>query len=171
MGLMHHETDQSESGATGDAYQNGSDTRLPPAARESLSRWLRMQAERSLQDLPAIVAKHAVFHSPVGLEPYRGRELVCLVLGTAAAVFDDFRYHRCYYSPSGAVLEFSARIRGQQLRGVHMIAFDAAGKIVEVEKMVRPSAAAVMLGNAIGEKSGPQIRALRGNADQPIRQL
>jgi hypothetical protein len=164
MVCMHGETEQSESGAMGDGYQNGSDVGMPPATRESLSRWLRMQAEGSLQDLPAIVAIDAVFHSPVGLNPYHGRELLCLVLSTAATIFEDFRYHRCYYAASGAVLEFSARIGAQPLKGIHMIAFDAAGKIVEVEKMIRPSAAAVMLGDAIGEKCGPQIRALRGNA-------
>jgi hypothetical protein len=41
--------------------------------------------------LPSIIAADAVFRSPVGLKPYPGRDLVCLLLSTAAGVFEGFQ--------------------------------------------------------------------------------
>ena len=48
---------------------------LAPAAQQSLAKWPAMLAKNDFTELPSIVAADAVFHSPVGLKPYRGREL------------------------------------------------------------------------------------------------
>ena len=45
-----------------------------------------MIAENDFRDLPSIISADAVFRSPVGLKPYPGRELVCLMLSTAAGI-------------------------------------------------------------------------------------
>ena len=131
------------------------------AAQISLSKWLTMNAERDLRDLPSIVAADAVFHSPVGLKPYPGRDLVCLMLSTAAGIFEDFKYHRKFVDGDNAVLEFSAHIGNEQLKAVHIIHFNAAGELSDFEKMVRPAKAAIALGDAMGAKIGPQIKAMR----------
>jgi hypothetical protein len=47
------------------------------------------------------------------------------------------------------------------LKAVHLIHFNAAGEIVDIEKIVRPSAAGIALGNAMGSLIGPQIKELR----------
>jgi hypothetical protein len=47
-----------------------------------------MIAENDFRDLPSII--DAVFRSPLGIKPYPGRDLVCLLLSTAAGVFEDF---------------------------------------------------------------------------------
>jgi hypothetical protein len=52
-----------------------------------LYKWLAMIAENDFRDLPSIIAVDAVFRSPVGLKPHPGRDLVCLLLSTAAGVF------------------------------------------------------------------------------------
>ena len=129
--------------------------------RKSLDAWLSMMAAGNFDALESIVASDAVFHSPVDLKPYEGRAVVCLVLRTAAAVFSDFEYHRKVLDGSHALLFFKARVNSEALRGLHVIRFNDAGEIEEVEKMVRPARAAVHLGDAIGEKSGKAIRALR----------
>src|SRR4051794_35321793 len=67
---------------------------LAPAAQKSFTKWLAMIAENDFRDLPSIIAADAVFRSPVGLKPYPGRDLVCLLLSTAAGVFEDFKYNR-----------------------------------------------------------------------------
>ena len=126
-----------------------------------------MVASHDFHDLPSIIAADAVFHSPVGLKPYPGRDLVCLMLRTAAGIFEDFEYHREFVGGESAVLEFSARIGDIQLKAVHILRFNASGAIVDIEKMVRPIEAARALGNAMGSLIGPQIKAMRELATEP----
>ena len=99
---------------------------LVPAAQKSLTNWLAMIAENDFHDLPSIIAADAVFRSPVGLKPYPGRELVCLMLSTAARIFEDFRYHRKFLNDENAALEFSAHIGDIELKAIHLIRFNAA---------------------------------------------
>jgi hypothetical protein len=134
---------------------------MNPAAQISLSKWLTMNAEKDFRDLHSIVAADAVFRSPVGLKPYPGRDLVCLILITAAGIFEDFKYHRKLVDGENAVLEFSAHIGDEQLKAVHIIRFNDAGEFSDIEKMVRPMTAAKALGDAMGAKIGPQIKAMR----------
>ncbi len=129
--------------------------------RRSLAAWLNMMATGDFNALESIVASDAVFHSPVDLKPYEGRAVVCRVLRTAAAVFNDFEYHQKVSDGRCALLFFRARGGSEALRGVHVIRFNDAGEIEDVEKMVRPARAAVHLGDAIGERSGKAIKALR----------
>jgi hypothetical protein len=63
---------------------------LAPAAQKSFTKWLAMIAENGFRDLPSIIAAEAVFRSPLGIKPYPGRDLVCLLFSTAAGVFEDF---------------------------------------------------------------------------------
>ena len=137
---------------------------LASAAQKSLTKWLAMIAGNDFGDLPSIIAADAVFRSPVGLKPYPGHDLVCLMLSTAAGVFEDFKYHRKFLDGENAALEFSAHIGDIELKAVHLIRFNAAGEFVEIEKLVRPTEGARALGNAMGALIGPQIKALRAAA-------
>ena len=79
---------------------------LAPAAQKSFTKWLAMIAENDFRDLPSIIAADAIFRSPVGLEPYPGRDLVCLLLSTAAGVFEDFNITANSLDGENAALEF-----------------------------------------------------------------
>ena len=122
-----------------------------------------MNAESDFRDLHSIVAADAFFHSPAGLKPYPGRDLVCLMLSTAAGIFENFKCHRILLDGEEAVLEFSAHIGDEPLKAVHIIRFNAAGEFSDIEKMVRPAKAAVVLGDAMGAKIGPQIKVMRAS--------
>jgi hypothetical protein len=124
---------------------------LAPAAQKSLTVWRAMIAENDLRDLPSIIAADAVFRSPVGLKPYPGRDLVCLLLGTAGRIYDG----------ENAALEFSAQIGDVELKAVDLIRFNAVAEITEFERLVRPTEGAKALGNAIGALIGPQVKAAR----------
>ena len=157
----------SQSGSTetgGSAVLSGAATPLSTAAQKSLAKWRSMIAKNDFSDLPSIVAADAVFRSPVGLKPYPGRDLVCLLLRTAAGVFEDFKYHRELVDGENAVLEFSAHIGDVELKAVHIIRFNAAGEFVEIEKMVRPVEGVKALGNAMAARIGPQVKAMRAAA-------
>ena len=125
----------------------------------SLTKWRSMITRNDFSDLSTIIAADALFHTPVGWPTYPGRDLVCLLLRTAAGVYEDFQYHTEFADSENAVLEFSAHIGDIMVRGVHIILFNAAGEFVNIEKMLRPEDGVKALGNAMGFKIGPQVKA------------
>lgn len=112
----------------------------PTAVSESLAYWHRMVEQGDLFDLPSILHKDVLFRSPVAHTPYPGAPVVALILNAVAQVFTEFTYDRELTTDDGlsVVLEFSAQVNGKQLKGIDMIRFDEAGKIVEFEVMIRP---------------------------------
>ncbi len=112
----------------------------PAAVSESLAHWHNMVAQGDLSSLPSILDAQAVFRSPVAHTPYPGAPVVALILNTVSQVFTEFVYLRELATEDGlsVVLEFSAKVNGKQLKGIDMIRFDEAGKIVEFEVMIRP---------------------------------
>ena len=93
--------------------------------------------------------------------PYPGAPVVNLILNTVLKVFEDFAYHRELVSADGlnVVLEFSAKVGGRELKGIDMIRFDEAGKIVEFEVMVRPMSGLAALGEEMGRRLAPYLAA------------
>jgi hypothetical protein len=122
---------------------------LQPNTASSLQAWHRMIAERDLSRLPELLHPHAVFRSPMAYKPYEGAAAVNLILNTVLQVFEDFRYQRELASSEGTdvVLEFSARVGDRELKGIDMIRFDEAGRIVEFEVMIRPMSGLQALGD------------------------
>lgn len=133
---------------------------LNPAAAKSLHKWHEMIAKADLSELESIVAEEAVFRSPVANAPYPGKKVVCIVLRGAMKVFQDFVYHRELYDDANSVcLEFAARVGDKTLKGIDLVKFDEAGKIVEFEVMVRPATGVMALGEAMKATVGPAIKA------------
>ena len=134
---------------------------LARAAKIGLERWFAMVAKGDFRDLPSIIATDAVYHSPVEWHPYPGRDLVCLLVRTAASVFEDFDYQRKFASGDDAALEFSAHVGDIELKAVHFLRFNGAGEIIDIDLMARPAKGVMALGNGVGAKAGPQINAIR----------
>lgn len=136
---------------------------MPPAIQTSLALWHEMIKTGDLSRLPSIIHPDAVFRSPVAHSPYHSREAVVLALSTASQVFQNFAYHRQSLSPGGldVVLEFSATVQGKQLKGVDLIKFDAEGKIVEFEVMVRPLSGLQALAAEMGARLSTQLPAYK----------
>lgn len=112
----------------------------PQAVTQALAQWHSMVAQGDLSALPSILHQDVVFRSPVAHTPYSGAPVVALILSTVAQVFTEFTYLRELATEDGlsVVLEFSAHVNGKQLKGIDMLRFDQAGKIVEFEVMLRP---------------------------------
>ncbi|MCQ4264418.1 polyketide cyclase [Stutzerimonas stutzeri] len=126
-----------------------SELMLQAGAAASLQAWHRMVANGDLSALSELLHPQAVFRSPMAHKPYEGAAAVNLILNTVLKVFEDFHYHRELASAQGTdvVLEFSARIGSRELKGIDMIRFDEAGKIVDFEVMVRPMSGLQALGD------------------------
>ena len=135
----------------------------PPAVAATLASWHRMIASGDLGDLPALLHPDASFRSPMAFKPYASAKAVNLILTTVIGVFEDFKYHRELASDDGlnAVLEFSARVGDKQLKGIDLIRFDADGRIVDFEVMIRPLSGLQALGVQMGQRIGPLLVAFK----------
>ena len=136
---------------------------LPEVVSNSLQSWHQMIASGDLSGLPALVHPDAVFRSPMAHQPYASSQAVVLILSTVIKVFEDFKYHRELASDDGlsVVLEFSARVGDKQLKGIDMIRFDEAGKIVDFEVMVRPMSGLQALGQEMGARLAQYLPAYK----------
>jgi hypothetical protein len=141
-------------------------THVLPAVARSLATWHAMVASRDLSQLASIVHPDAVFRSPMAFAPYAPAAALVLALSTVIQVFEDFAYHRELASDDGlnVVLEFSARVGDKQLKGIDLIRFDEAGRIVEFEVMVRPMSGLQALGAEMGARLGQQLPAFKAKA-------
>jgi hypothetical protein len=145
----------------------GRDFGLAASARTNLAKWLAMVAKGDFRDLPSIIAFDAVYHSPVEWHPYPGRDLVCLLVQTAAGVFEDFNYLHEFTNGNDAVLEFSAHVGDIEMKAVHILRFNGAGEIVEIDLLARPAKGVMALGNGVASKAGPQIKSALATAQTP----
>ena len=113
----------------------------------TVERWHALLAARRLEDLDALIAEDAGFHSPIVHTPQRGKALTIFYLTAAFHVLFDagFRYVREVVGKDDAVLEFTAEVEGIHVNGVDMIHWNAAGEIDDFKVMVRPLKAVNLL--------------------------
>ncbi|ROL77989.1 polyketide cyclase, partial [Pseudomonas chlororaphis] len=141
------------------------DLKLHPQAAASLQRWHAMLAQGDLGALPELLDSKVVFRSPMAHTPYPGAPVVSTILNTVFKVFSDFAYHRQLVTADGlsVVLEFSARVGERQIKGIDLIRFDEAGKIVEFEVMVRPMSGLQALGEEMARRLAPYLAASKAS--------
>lgn len=118
-----------------------------------LEAWHRVAKARDAAALPALLAEDAVFHSPLVHAPQAGRALVTAYLGAAFKVFGNtsFRYLREIVGERDAALEFETTIDSVHVNGVDLIAWNAAGLIVDFKVMVRPFKAIQVVQRAMAD--------------------
>lgn len=119
-----------------------------------IERWHQMLATGDLQFLDEVLDDHVVFRSPVAYQPYPGKQVVTFILQNVIQIFENFSYHREFYADDGlnVVLEFSANVGEKKLKGIDMIRFNEAGKIVDFEVMIRPKSGLEALAAQMGQK-------------------
>jgi hypothetical protein len=139
---------------------------LQPAAAASLAQWHQLVATGDLTKLSPLLHPQAIFRSPMAFKPYASAQAVALILNTVYGVFKNFTYYREFASEDGlsVTLEFSAEVGDKQLKGVDIIRFDEAGKIVEFEVMVRPFSGLQALGEEMGKRLGHLLPAYKAAA-------
>ncbi len=136
-----------------------------PCVRQSLERWHAMVAARDMSTLADFGVAIAVLRSAMGVWAYGGAAALTLAFGTVVNVFEEFTYHRQMATDDGlsVVLEFSARVGDKRLKGIDLIRFDEAGKIVEFEVMVRPASGLQALGAEMGARIGARLPEFKSN--------
>jgi hypothetical protein len=135
---------------------------LAPSPQQTLEGWHRFVAAGDADILNPLLAENVIFRSPFVQSPIPGRAATLLVLTTVAQIFENFRYHRTFVGgPHDAALEFSANIGKWQLKGIDLVQFDAEGRLIEFEVMIRPIKALQALGEEMGNRIGPQLALLK----------
>ena len=113
----------------------------PAADRLSGMHAFRRAVEaRDLDAAIALLADDVVFRSPIAHKPYRGKDVVGLILRTVVTVFEDFRYEQEIGADDADrhALIFAAAVDGLQLQGCDFVHTDADGRIDEFTVMLRP---------------------------------
>ena len=122
--------------------------------KQALEKWHQMIKTGDLSNLNELLADDVVFRSPVAFKPYEGKHVVFFILTNVIQVFENFTYHCEFYTEDGenVVLEFSANVSGKSLKGIDMIRFNAQGKIIDFEVMIRPKSGLTALAEKMGER-------------------
>lgn len=129
--------------------------------KQAIARWHQMLETRDMAILSELLDDDVVFRSPVAFNPYPGKQVVFFILSNVIQIFENFTYHRTFYSDDGVnvVLEFSANIGEKTLKGIDMIRFNEHGKIIDFEVMIRPKSGLEALAALMGQRMAraPQI--------------
>lgn len=122
--------------------------------QQSIKRWHEMLETRDMSILNELLAEEIVFRSPVAFNPYSGKQVVFFILSNVIQIFENFTYHREFYSEDGlnVVLEFSANIGDKKLKGIDMIRFNEQGQMIDFEVMIRPKSGLEALAILMGER-------------------
>lgn len=122
--------------------------------KKAMTRWHEMLDTRDMSILNELLDDNIVFRSPVAYQPYPGKQVVFFILSNVIQIFENFTYHREFYSEDGlnVVLEFSANIGDKKLKGIDMIRLNEQGKMVEFEVMIRPKSGIEALAALMGQR-------------------
>lgn len=124
------------------------------STQQAIAQWHEMLANRDMSILKKLLADDVVFRSPVAYQPYEGKAVVFFILSNVIQVFENFIYHREFYTEDGnnVVLEFSANVGDKQLKGIDMIQLNDDGKIIDFEVMIRPKSGLEALALHMGQR-------------------
>lgn len=124
---------------------------------EVLEKWHQVVQNGDLKLLKSILAKDALFYSPLLFKPKSGKAQVAGFLMAAAKMFEgnDFHYVKEVVGQHEAVLEFNAQIDGVLIDGVDIITWNDENMITEFKVMIRPFTAV--------QKVGERMKALLDN--------
>lgn len=122
--------------------------------QQAVQTWHQMLASHDLTILDELLDEQVVFRSPVAFKPYEGKAVVSFILRNVIEIFQDFTYHREFYTDDGlnVVLEFSAHVEDKQLKGIDMLRFNEQGKIIDFEVMIRPKSGLEALAVQMGQR-------------------
>lgn len=120
----------------------------------AVQRWHEMLQTGDMSILNDLLAEDVVFRSPVAYNPYPGKQVVFFILTNVIQIFENFTYHREFYSEDGlnVVLEFSAHVGEKKLKGIDMIQFNEQGQIIDFEVMLRPKSGLEALAVQMGQR-------------------
>ena len=109
--------------------------------QQTIKHWHTLIEKNQLELLNLLLAKDAVFHSPVLHTPQKGKALTTMYLTAAMKVFEKsgFEYKKEIMQGNHAALEFEAEIDGVIINGVDIITCNDKSQVTEFKVMLRPA--------------------------------
>jgi hypothetical protein len=105
---------------------------------EFLERWHRIVVARDLDSLSEILAAAPTLGAPPYWQRLAGRDVVHHLLGIIIETIEEFTYHREWVDERELALEFTGKVAGMDLQGIDLISIDRAGRLVNIDVMIRP---------------------------------
>jgi hypothetical protein len=103
-----------------------------------LTRWHRIVAEKDLEGLGDLLADDAALGAPPYWGRLEGKPIVQKLLGIILETIEDFTYHRQWVNGGELALEFRGKVDGLELQGIDLITLDDAGRLAQLDVMIRP---------------------------------
>ena len=113
--------------------------------------WHEVVRTGDLELLQSLLSDEVVFRSPAVHQPQAGRALTTAYLEVALVVLGPgLQYHRQWFGPDSAVLEFTTVVDDVEMHGVDVITWDDDDRLVDFTVMVRPHQALTTLIDRMG---------------------
>jgi hypothetical protein len=106
--------------------------------------------------LTGLFAEDVVLYSPLGDEPFTGREAVVEVTQTVNRLAVDDSYKEVLSGPTHHAARFRLQVEDAAIDGIYQVLLDADGKIAEVTIWWRPLPAGVELQRVLADVLGMQ---------------
>jgi hypothetical protein len=114
-------------------------TQAMDAQAEAFSkRWHEAVARRDVDGLLDLLSDEPSLAAPPYWQPFRGRELVHHLLGVILQTIEGFTYRREWANGRELALEFRGSVDGLDLQGIDLITLDEAGRLANLDVMIRP---------------------------------
>jgi hypothetical protein len=111
---------------------------MPADPSAFLARWHRIVAEKDLQGLGDLLADDVALGAPPYWGRLEGKPIVQKLLGIILETIEGFTYHREWVNGRELALEFRGTVDGLGLQGIDLITLDDAGRLAQLDVMIRP---------------------------------
>ena len=111
---------------------------MPADPSAFLARWHHIVAEKDLTGLGDLLADDVALGAPPYWGRLEGKPIVQKLLGIILETIEDFTYHRQWVNGRELALEFRGKVDGLELQGIDLITLDDAGRLAQLDVMIRP---------------------------------
>jgi len=134
---------------------------MPADAHAFLERWHHVVRTRDRAAVADLLADAITLGAPPYWEKLEGKPLVHHLLGIIIETIDEFTYHREWIAGSELALEFRGRVGRRELQGIDLITLDDAGRIRNLDVMIRPLNALEALRDRVAPRMAEYLAAQR----------
>lgn len=128
-----------------------------------LTEWHRIVREKDAAAIGALLADGVTLGAPPYWTKLEGATLVAHLLGLILDTIEGFTYHRQWVAGRELALEFTGAVGGKQLQGIDLITLDAAGRVANLDVLMRPHNGIAALRDAIA----PRMQAFLARQAEP----
>jgi hypothetical protein len=134
---------------------------------DNLERWHEAVFKNDSDLLRDLLDNKVEFHSPTVWKPKTGSEVTHFILTNVLDILQDFRYHREWVDGNNMALEFSAKVRDINIKGIDLIKWNSEGKIIHFEVLIRPLNGLQVVFEEMGARVIVESRSYGGEQIRP----